>query len=203
MDSKTVQIPPARGFAGVVEQGVLEFTVEADRGSAQLQVDGNDIVSITGVQDDGYAHITVYASSHPDSPMAWSGTINVRERSCPADCSEETYDPGVACSECGKVWNPLPLGPIEAIETVHWATDDLIEFQEDGQWIWGVVEVVTEQHGFPALLCRLPGTDRRRTFIANRCRLLRRGGKAWAPEGTDEERPPVSLRETWLDGKGF
>lgn len=64
-----------------IEGGDLDWATDEDgNNGVQLQVDGNDVVSITDVMDDGKAHIIVWASSHPDSTIAWEGFVNVRER---------------------------------------------------------------------------------------------------------------------------
>jgi hypothetical protein len=63
-----------------IEDGELRWDVDMDGDSAQLQVDGHDIVSISDVRTDGKAHIIVWATSHPDSTIVWEGYVNVRER---------------------------------------------------------------------------------------------------------------------------
>lgn len=63
-----------------LEPGVVEFTVEADRDEIGLQADGNDVVRITEIQDDGRARIVVYTSSDPLAEILFEGIINVRER---------------------------------------------------------------------------------------------------------------------------
>lgn len=65
----------------VIEDGDLSWDVD-DQGNdgAILQVDGSDVVSISDVTMDGRSHVIVWASSHPDSTIAWEGWINVRER---------------------------------------------------------------------------------------------------------------------------
>lgn len=69
-----------------IESGDLDWRTDEDgNNGVQLQVDGNDVVSITDVMTDGKAHIIVWASSHPDSVIAWEGTINVRERQADED----------------------------------------------------------------------------------------------------------------------
>lgn len=63
-----------------IEDGALDWGVDTDGDSAQLQVDGNDVVSISHISTNGKAHIIVWATSHPDSTIAWEGYVNVRER---------------------------------------------------------------------------------------------------------------------------
>jgi hypothetical protein len=65
----------------MIAGGDLDWSADEDGDNGvQLQVDGNDIVSITDVMTDGKAHVVVWASSHPDSAIAWEGFVNVRER---------------------------------------------------------------------------------------------------------------------------
>lgn len=50
-----------------------------------LQVDGNDLAQISGINPEtGTAHMIVWATTHPDSTIAWQGPVNVLERG-PAD----------------------------------------------------------------------------------------------------------------------
>jgi hypothetical protein len=58
--------------------GQLEVQVDRPRHDDwYLQVDGNDIISITDVMDDGTAIVTVHSSTHPNATTAWQGTVNV------------------------------------------------------------------------------------------------------------------------------
>lgn len=46
-----------------------------------LQIDGNDIVSITDIdREAGTALVTVHKSTHPDADTAWQGWVNIKER---------------------------------------------------------------------------------------------------------------------------
>lgn len=72
--------PPPAPPARKIEEGALSWGIDGGDDDVQLQVDGNDVVSISDVRTDGKAHIIVWASSHPDSTIAWEGYVNVRER---------------------------------------------------------------------------------------------------------------------------
>lgn len=71
-----------------IEEGDLSWGTDGGDDDVQLQVDGNDVVSISDVRTDGTAHIIVWASSHPDSVIAWEGYVNVRERAADEDGEE-------------------------------------------------------------------------------------------------------------------
>ena len=45
--------------------------------SVALSVDGHDIVHISEIDANGNAFVIVYKSSHPDSPVLFSGRINI------------------------------------------------------------------------------------------------------------------------------
>lgn len=60
--------------------GDVEYIAEPCDGGAYLQADGNDLVSITDVDDNGWGTITVFTSSDPNATVQWQGRINVRER---------------------------------------------------------------------------------------------------------------------------
>lgn len=66
----------------VLEEGELEWTLdlESSKHDCVLQVDGHDVFSVRDVGEDGSAHVTVWATSHPDSVVLFEGTVNVRER---------------------------------------------------------------------------------------------------------------------------
>lgn len=65
----------------MIETGDLDWGIDhGSNNEATLQVDGNDVVSISDVMTDGSAHVVVWKTSHPDSTVAWEGSINVRER---------------------------------------------------------------------------------------------------------------------------
>jgi len=71
--------------APVLAEGPLDWRVEDEGSEVYLQVDGNDVVTIGDVGDDGTARIWVWASSHPDADKAWEGVVNVRERKAEED----------------------------------------------------------------------------------------------------------------------
>lgn len=56
------------------------FTTDVDwydHDSMALQVDGNDLVQISDIAPDGTATVTVFASTVEDSPVLFTGTVNV------------------------------------------------------------------------------------------------------------------------------
>lgn len=65
----------------MIAEGYLDWSIDHGlNNDATLQVDGNDMVAISDVMEDGSAHVVVWKTSHPDSTVAWEGFVNVRER---------------------------------------------------------------------------------------------------------------------------
>jgi hypothetical protein len=52
-----------------------------DTRSVAFHVDGHDLVHITEIDADGNAFVIVYASSHPDAEVLFTGRINVAAHS--------------------------------------------------------------------------------------------------------------------------
>jgi hypothetical protein len=63
-----------------VEEGELDFGVDAYDDIVAFQVDGNDIVHVGPPDDRGWAQVIVFESSHPDAGVLWEGPVNLRQR---------------------------------------------------------------------------------------------------------------------------
>jgi hypothetical protein len=52
-----------------------------DGDSLAFQIDGHDLVHVSDInRETGVATIRVFTSTHPDAPVLFEGTVNVKER---------------------------------------------------------------------------------------------------------------------------